>query len=555
IGGAVLLRLRRRGAHTSGLVAVASLIVTSLVWFALPAALTLQGSLIYAGGAAALVHCAQYLWITSFVEGRLALVQARRFDAVAWTATVVGLGVVLFTIAPWVASRVLGYDLIISLLIVQAVVNLHHFVVDAFVWKWRDPAVSGPVFSGHDFAPAQREQVSNIAAMTATVAVVALVVVAVVDVSQLVGTRSDASDEARDRALWQNPNDSRLLVQEAQRALQAGDVDGARAALGKAIALSPYNADAQRALVRLHVVEGRLEDAWSRRQDAPAGLLDTPDNDVVFADIALRTQRLDDAERLARRALDHAGLNSAIAVEARRVLGTVLLTQGKAGEARPLLRAALDDGEVLLGGGDVVGEGQLLDLALALARSEIAIKQADPALLLLQRVFTGAVKADRADVAVEALLAQADVFVAREQAREALEHLQRALRIAEEARATVDVEHVARAWLDYGGLLARSDAPMRARYTCALKARRFAELMKAGPKQDELLKFINEATIFVEEVLSAEEREATRKDVDAAAREALSLAYPDDAVAPKPAAPTGQQPDPEGQIITIPPAP
>jgi len=554
VGGTVLLRLRRRGAPRAGLIAIAVLMTTSAVWFSLPAALTLSGSLVYAGGAAALLHCAQYLWITSFVEGRLAFVQGRRFDGVAWAATIGALGVGLFTVVPWIVSKALGFDLIISLLILQTVVNLHHFVVDAFVWKWRDPAVSGPLFSGHERAAAKRDEVSNLTAAVVTIGVALVLFVGFADVVQLAGTRADADDAWRARAIWLNDNDSRLWVQQAQLAIRNDDEDGARADLGRAIELSPYNADAQRALLRLHVVAGRLEEAWSRRAAAPAGLLDDPASDVTFADVALRTGRITEAEALARDALDDVDdIKSGVGIEARRILGTALLEQKKAAEARPLLRGALDDGEILLGGGDVLGKGELLDLGLALSRAQIELHQADPALVLLQRIFDGAAKVDRPEVAVEAVLLQADVHVEREHAREALQQLQRALRIAEETKDRVEPERIARAWLNYGGLLARSDAPMRTRYTCALKARGFAEKMKPGPTQDELLKFIAEAATFVEEVMTKEELEQIRKDVDAAGAEALSLAYPD-ADDDAPAAPAGPALD-GGQIITIPAAP
>ncbi len=551
VGGAVLLRLRRRGAPPAGLIASAVLLTTSAVWFSLPAALALSGSLVYAGGAAALLHCAQYLWVTSFVEGRLAFVQGRRFDGLAWAATIAALGVGLFTLAPWIVSKALGYDLIISLLILQAVVNLHHFVVDAFVWKWRDPAVAGPLFAGHERAAARREEVSNLTASVATVGVVAVLLVGFADVVQLAGTRADADDDWRQRAGVLNDSDSRLWVQQAQLAIVNNDVDGARADLSRAIQLSPYNADAQRALLRLHVVAGRDEEAWSRRAAIPAGLLDEPATDVTFADVALRTGRLDDALLLARRAI--AGLpdvNTGLGIEARRILGTVLLDKKQLVEARTLLRSALDDGEMLLGGGDVVSKGELLETALALSRAHVDLKQADPALVLLQRVVEGAAATDRPRLAVEAVLLQTDIHVERDQPREALQQLQRALRIAESTKDAVDPERVARAWLDYGGLLARSDAPMRTRYTCALKARGFAEKMKAGAKQEELLKFIVQATTFVEEVMSKEELEQVRTDVAAAGTEALSLSYPEDDGTPRPE-PAGSG----GTIFTIPPAP
>ena len=85
--------------------------------------------------------------------------------------------------------------------------------------------------------------------------------------------------------------------------------------------------------------------------------------------------------------------------------------------------------------------------------------------------------------------------------------------------------------------LARSDAPLRVRYACALKARAAAEQMRPGAHKDERLKFITEATRYVEEALSAADAEDVRKDVDAAAKDALLLGYPtaddaDDGAAP-----------------------
>jgi hypothetical protein len=77
------------------------------------------------------------------------------------------------------------------------------------------------------------------------------------------------------------------------------------------------------------------------------------------------------------------------------------------------------------------------------------------------------------------------------------------------------------------GMLAASEAPMRSRFTCAVKARQFAERMRPGVRQDKLLSFIAEATRFVEEVLPSADAEAVRSDVDTAAKEALALGYPD----------------------------
>jgi tetratricopeptide (TPR) repeat protein len=528
LGGSVLVRLRRRGAPAVALLTTGALLSTSLVWFIVPGLMQAGSSLIYVSGAAALLHCAQYLWITTFVEGRLAHVRGGRFDGLAFFGTVTALGVAFFTAGPWLMSRGLGYDLIVSLMIVQAVVNLHHFIVDAFVWKFRDPALAGPLFSGRELADARRGEVSNLRAVVATVVVGAFIIVGAVDVVQLAGTRPDASEDAWARALALNPNDSRLWVQNAQRAVAHNDADQARADLGRAVALSPYNVDAQRALLRLHAVTGHLDEAWARKSAVPGGILDDADSRVVLGDVALRLGRYEEAATLADAAvaeLDGA-VESAAGIEARRVLGTARFELGQYGDALPTLRGALEDGEALVGG-DALQRGAMLELGVVLGRTQLALKAWDPAALLFERILTGATATNRADVAVDALLGQAEIALQRQQPRDALDLLQRALKVADSTPATVPAERVARAWLDYGGLLAASEAPMRLRYACAVKGRQYAERMRGGERQDKLLTFIGEATTFVEEVLPADEQERVRSDPDAAAREALGLAYPD----------------------------
>ena len=51
-------------------------------------------------------------------------------------------GLALFLPVPWLASYGAHVDFTASVLIVTAVVNLHHFMIDGVVWKLRDPRVS-----------------------------------------------------------------------------------------------------------------------------------------------------------------------------------------------------------------------------------------------------------------------------------------------------------------------------------------------------------------------------------------------------------------------------
>lgn len=526
-GVATMARARREGATTSLVCAVGALVIASLTWLILPSLLASGTDLVVYAGLAALLHGAQSLWLLGFVEGRLATIDGRRFDAVASGGVFVALGVGLMTAGPWVVSRGLGYDLVVSALIVQAVVNLHHIVVDAIVWGLPSPRLV-LALRGHELAPSRRHEVSNARAVGATLIVGVCVVGGAIDVAQLAGTRPDASERALAWALFFNPNDSRVWIRSAQRALADDDVDQARADLGRAITLSPTNVDAQRALLRLHAVTGHLEEAWARKDAVAPGVLDDPDSLIILADVALQLGRIEDAVPLGERAVADVAriLASPAGIEARRVLGMARLERGETGEAIRLLRGAFDDGEKLVSG-DALRGGSLLLLGDALARAHVALREWDPASVLWDRVVAGATVVDRPDVAVRALLGQAGISLQRDQAREALDRFQRGLKVAEATTSRAIAEQVARAWLDYGGLLAASDAPLRLRFACGIKARQAAERMYVGPRRRELLRFIDEASRFAEEALPEAEREQVRSDPQAAAQESLTLSYPE----------------------------
>jgi tetratricopeptide (TPR) repeat protein len=525
-------RLRARGHGRAGLwpVLFAS---TSFVWFALPALFAGPGAVVYATGSAPLLHGAQALWVSWFVAGRLAHLRNKSFDVIAYAGLVVAGGVALFTLGPWVVSRGFGYDLVISLLIVQAVVNVHHFVVDAIVWRAGGDDLPRALLGGNERAPANRAAVSNAKALAVTVPVCLLLGLAVVDVVQLAGTRPDAPEALALRAQVLNDNDSRVWVQSASQAATAGDVDNARADLGRAVALSPYNSDAQRALMHLHVVTGRDDEAWARHTTAPFSFVPDLDRDVLAATVALRLKKNDEALALADRALRALrGTGSLGEVDARRVRGEALLAQSKHRDAIDELKGAYDEAQAALGY-DPLPKGQLLELGLALGDGDALVNQTDAALSLYARVLEGAQAANRPDMAFRALVSRGRVFNARGSAAaersgqdfaDALSSWQSALSFVDDAHA--DAGLVGEVWLDYAALLARSQAPMRLRYAAALKARASFEKMAAGPVREEKLKGILEALTPVEEALGADV-ESVRKDVDAAAKEALLLRYPD----------------------------
>jgi hypothetical protein len=126
-----------------------TLFSTQFLWFLLPTLLSVVDRLRlpqsrYSSGVFAIMHSAQYLWITSYYARREA---GRKGDAgwrpFAYFAVLVAGGIALFVPGPWLASRLFHYDFSASFLLFTALVNIHHFILDGAIWKLRDNRVAG----------------------------------------------------------------------------------------------------------------------------------------------------------------------------------------------------------------------------------------------------------------------------------------------------------------------------------------------------------------------------------------------------------------------------
>ena len=156
--GRVISRLVSRAGWTAVLPALA-LIATQSLWFTLPALLQFFGvqasaSLVFSALWSSAFHSLQYLWITSYFARRSNA--SFRLSSYLLKATLVGAALntlPVLVLAPGVLGRI-PFDSGLAVLIF-AVINLHHFVLDGAVWKLRDgqvarallrrePSVSGP---------------------------------------------------------------------------------------------------------------------------------------------------------------------------------------------------------------------------------------------------------------------------------------------------------------------------------------------------------------------------------------------------------------------------
>ncbi len=157
------LRLKR-GASWRDLGPSALLVATQSLWFVVPAAVRLWGAgrgvfplsnqhYLYAFMWVAVGHAVQYLWITSYYarrEGRLGRKSAYFAKCVLAGAAIWHVPALLF--APGVFGSVAYSDGL--RLLIAAVVNLHHFVLDGAIWKLRDGSVASKLLRTPGQAPA-----------------------------------------------------------------------------------------------------------------------------------------------------------------------------------------------------------------------------------------------------------------------------------------------------------------------------------------------------------------------------------------------------------------
>jgi Tfp pilus assembly protein PilF len=286
--GAGLYALARlvRESRLTAMLGVLILFSTQGLWFVLPALLELalgreQPPAYYSAGVLAFMHCAQYLWITSFYAKRETEAGVRgaggRWNPWRYYLILVVGGVALFLPGPWMISTLFRHDLTDSLLIFAALVNLHHFIVDGAVWKLREGRVAALLLGTR--APAE-PRLTRAETMPTRAArwlagpkpgaralrwglLAALLGVALADQAQYVLTSAQAGERRLDAAAWLNRHDSRVSVRRAKLLVDRGDVSGAIAELQGTLELNPRHASALRMLGSLLVQSGQYAQAYA----------------------------------------------------------------------------------------------------------------------------------------------------------------------------------------------------------------------------------------------------------------------------------------------------
>ena len=275
--------LRRSGWRA--MAAPLTLLVTQFLWFVLPTLLEVGSAYQipqtrYSSGILAILHSAQYLWITSYYQqrdARAAGQSAWRMSAY-WIVLVAG-GIALFIPGPWLVSYAFHFDFTTSFLIFTALVNIHHFMLDGAIWKLRDSRIASRLI-GQSAESAAAKSKSKPRKTTPPsfarrvfgspafrFALIALLFLwGGTDQFRFAMGTDDGNLHALSRAASMIPYDSGVEQRIASTQSASGKPADAIDALYRAVSINPYSESAQQGLAKALIQDHRYEDAYAHYQ-------------------------------------------------------------------------------------------------------------------------------------------------------------------------------------------------------------------------------------------------------------------------------------------------
>lgn len=276
-------RIYKDSQNKKSVLLISVLLATQFFWFVMPSALAFIVSSLsvtsnyYNAGVLAFMHCAQYLWVTSYYSKKEheARHTKKPWKPGAYYGTLIVGGIALFIPGPWIASWGFGFDLFESLFIFMALVNIHHFILDGAIWKLRDGRIAKLLLGnesqqntstasaapGSLLTDVSRWRHSTALRSLGYGGVVLIVLIGAIDQRHYFLTSKDATLEQLQNAENLNPHDSRIFFRKAKLHVAEGTLIDAIEALTKAIQLNPRNLPAQLALGEIFMRQGNQEHA------------------------------------------------------------------------------------------------------------------------------------------------------------------------------------------------------------------------------------------------------------------------------------------------------
>ena len=512
------------------LVPCLTLFSSQFLWFLLPAALALLKGLQipqsrYSTGVLALMHSAQYLWITSYYARREASqASGRNWRPVAYFAVLVTGGIALFVPGPWIASRVLHHDFTASFLIFTALVNLHHFILDGAIWKLRDGRVASLLLHSRgrltDAASQARDRLSTtlawLSGSTASAhylrqsAVILLLTWGIVDQARYYLALHSENVRNLQRAALLDSFDSPLQMRLARQELDQGHPQQAESAWKKAIQSNPADPAPRQALLRFLVGQNRFDEAYKLSE---AYLNRFPNDANLWMDRGVLALRLGSSDQAKE------SWNRAVAIDPNQLLAHLYLAseldhEGNAQAAAGHYKVALTRIVELAPAARPAPEQviaivlRMADCQLRSSRTAEAVQSYELAAKLSAQTKQAKLEsiADVNEAAIQADTGKLDL---------ALQLYQHALQLDD---SVGDRSATAEDWLSYGQFLEKAGFPLRIVYACLLKSASLGDSLPDPAHRQNLTDVRHQ----IERQLGAAAG-AIRRDPTPTLREALAL--------------------------------
>lgn len=492
-----------------------TLFSSQFLWFLLPTAISLIKGLEipqsrYSSGVLAVMHSAQYLWITSYYARREASGESgHNWRPWAYFGVLVVGGIALFVPGPWLASRVLHRDFTVSFLIFTALVNIHHFILDGAIWKLRDGRIAvlllnsrerisdAAANAGGQLAAAWRWLTGSTGGARALRLSAALLLLAWGTVDQIRYYLALRSDDAYSlqRAASLNAYDSSLQMRLGQREFDDGLPQQAEAAWRKAMQANPADPAPRHALLRFLIDRNRYDEAFELTE---ASLKYAPRDANLLVDRGLLAAQRGHPEQAV------ANWDQAIALDPAQIFAHLYLAdeldrEGKAQGAAAHYNAFLEK-IARQPAQNRPSPDKVIAVALRMADCQARSSQTERAVKSYQLARKLAAQTGQARLESVADINEAALQGKAGKLSDALQLYQHALQLDESIN---DSKASAQDWFAYGHFLEDAGFPARLAYACVVKSE---NLVRSSADRK-----------FLESVEQAKKRLGTRLGVEAAA--------------------------------------
>jgi tetratricopeptide (TPR) repeat protein len=538
------LRSLARGTGWRRLIPSLTLFSSQFLWFLLPSAISLIRGLEipqnrYSSGVLAVMHAAQYLWITSYYARREAVGQQskdaaeqglRNWRPLAYFGVLILGGIALFVPGPWLASRAFHYDFTSSFLIFTALVNIHHFILDGAIWKLRDGRIASLLLNSRERISDAASQATGHFAARITEAgrwlvgtdltarslrvgfALLLLVWGSVDQARyyLALHTDDLHDLQRAEAL--NSFDSSLQMRLAHREMEDDQPQQAEASWKRAVQANPADPAPRQGLLQFLIDRDRYDEAFGL---ADASLKFAPKDPNLLVDHGLLALRRRDANQA------RADWERAIAVDPEQMNAHLYLADelDREDKAQP---ATLHYGIYLR---QVSRQSpktrpspdKVIAIVLRMADCQARSNQPDLAVESYELAEKLAAQTSQSKLESVAEVNEAALQAEAGKLTNALQLYQQALQLD---HSIGDNSAEAQDWLAYGQFLDDAGFPMRLAYACIVKSDSMKQPVSSSAPPDSLA-----ATRKQMEKRLGAEAASIRRDPEPAVQEALALRH------------------------------